>query len=196
VINLLPTDLREQYVYGRRNVALRRWAIALVFGLAGVVLVTFGGLLLMQKSITNYQAKVASADESLKKQDLEGTRNHANAISGSITLATGVLSQEILFSQLLTQIAKVIPPNDNLTDLSISTDQKSIEVKAVAASYASATQLQLNLQDPANKIFTKADIQTITCTASADPKYPCSVTIKALFSTNNPFLFINKKAAK
>jgi len=196
MINLLPTDLKEQYVYGRRNVSLRRWAVALAFGLVGVVVVTFGGWLLMQRSITQYQGQVATAQDSLKKQDLDGTRAHAKAITDSIKLATNVLSQEILFSQLLTQVAKVIPSNASLTDLDISTDQSSIEVKAVAADYASATQLQVNLQDPANKIFSKADIQTITCNGGQDPKYPCSVTIKALFSQNNPFLFINKGAAK
>jgi Tfp pilus assembly protein PilN len=196
MINLLPPSLKEQYVFGRRNVSLRRWAVALTFGLAGVVVVTVGGMLLMQKSITNYQGQVAAAQDTLKKQDLEGTRAHAKTITDSIKLATDVLSKEILFSQLLTQVAKVIPSNANLTDLNISTDQTSIEVKAVAADYASATQLQVNLQDPANKIFSKADIQTISCSGSQDSKYPCSVTLKALFSKNNPFLFINNGAAR
>lgn len=196
MINLLPPELKEQYIYGRRNVSLRRWAIALTTGLVGVALITLGGMLLMQKSITNYQGQVSTAKASLKKQDLNGTRTHAKSITDSIKLATTVLSQEILFSKLLTQIANVIPPNTNLTDLNIATDQSSIEVKAVAADYASATQLQLNLQDPANRIFSKADIQTITCTGSQDPHYPCSVTIKALFSKNNPYLFINKGSVK
>lgn len=194
MINLLPPDLKEQYVYGRRNVILRRWAIAMTSGLAGVILVTLGGLLVMQKSINSYTAQVATTQATLTEQDLEGTRQTAKDITSSLKLAVDVLSHEILFSQLLTQIAKVIPPNTSLTDLSISADQTAIDIKAISADYTSATQIQVNLQDPTNRIFNKADIQSIACSGGQDPRYPCSVTIKALFNQNNPYLFINKGA--
>jgi Tfp pilus assembly protein PilN len=197
MINLLPTDLKEEYVFARHNSVLRRWALALVFGLVGVGLVTTGGLLYMQQSIDEYSHKVIAAEDSLKQQNLEGTRKHSDDITSSLKLVVQVLSREILFSKLLTQIAAVTPPETNLTDLNISKTQGSIEITAVSTNYQSATQLQVNLQDPANKIFSKADIQTISCNpSSADPKYPCSITIKALFSDNNPFLFINKSASK
>lgn len=196
MINLLPPELKDQYEYGRRNSSLRRWITALTFGFAGVVVVTFLGLFLMQRSILDYRAKVATTEEQLKTQKLEETRAHAKEITGSIKLAVDVLSREVLFSQLLTQVAKVIPPNASLTDLTINQAQGAIELKAISADYTSATQLQVNLEDPANKIFSKADIQAISCGAGAsDPKYPCTVTIKALFSDNNPFLFINKNGA-
>jgi Tfp pilus assembly protein PilN len=196
MINLLPTDLKEQYGYGRRNTTLRRWATALFFGLAGVLVVTFLGLFVMQQSIIKYRGQVSASQRSLEEQKLEETRAEAKDITESIKLATDVLSREVLFSQLLTQIAKVIPPNVSLTDLTISQAQSAIELKAVSADYTSATQLQVNLQDPANRIFSKADIQAISCNNPTDPRYPCSVTIKALFSANNPYLFINKSGAK
>ncbi len=107
-----------------------------------------------------------------------------------------VLSREVLFSKLLTQIAAVTPTNTSLTDLSISNVAGSLDITAISSDYQSATQLQVNLEDPRNKIFSKADIQNITCNPDAtDPRYPCSVRIKALFSDDNPFLFINKSAA-
>lgn len=196
MINLLPPDLKEQYTYGRRNVSLRRWSTALVFGLLGVAVVTFGGLFYMEKEINNYKSQVASAEQSLTEQNLEETRKQAKDITSSIKLGVDVLSKEILFSQLLTQIATVIPPNTNLTDLSINKEQDNIEIKAVSVDYTSATQLQVNLEDPNNKIFSKADIQSITCTNAQDPRYPCAVTIRALFSKNNPYLFINKSGGR
>lgn len=197
MINLLPPELKQQYVYGRRNTVLRRWATALAFGLLGVVVVTFAGLFFMEKSIVTYRDQVGDSQQLLARQKLEPTREHAKEITSSVKLAVDVLSREILFSKLITQVAKVIPPNANLTDLNITKDQDSIEIKAISSDYTSATQLQVNLQDPANKIFSKADIQTITCgTNSNDPRYPCAVTIKALFNANNPFLFINKGGAK
>jgi Tfp pilus assembly protein PilN len=197
MINLLPPELKQQYVYGRRNTVLRRWAAAMVFGLAGVAIVTFAGLFLMQQSIVTYRGQVSSSNQLLDSQKLEQTRAHAKEITASVKLAEDVLAKEILFSKLITQIGKVTPPNTSLTDLNIGKDQNSLEIKAVSSDYTSATQLQVNLQDPANKIFSKADIQTITCgTNATDPHYPCSVTIKALLNQNNPFLFITKSGAK
>lgn len=197
MINLLPPELKEQYVFARRNTALRKWATALTFGLAGVVIVTFAGLFLMQQSIVSHRSDIAAIEQRLGDQKLEETRAHAKEITDSIKLAVDVLSREILFSQLLSQIAKVIPQSANLTDLTISQARGAIELKAEAVDYTSATQLQVNLQDPGNKIFSKADIQTISCNAGAPgSKYPCTVTIKALFNDNNPFLFINKSGSK
>jgi len=133
----------------------------------------------------------------LSQEKLDETRQHTKDITDSIKLSVNVLSKEVLFSKLITQIGKVTPSNTSLTDLNLGKDQTSLEIKAVSSDYTSATQLQVNLADPANKIFSKADIQTISCTSgTTDPRYPCSVTIKALFNQNNPFLFINKNGAK
>jgi Tfp pilus assembly protein PilN len=193
MINLLPSDIKEQYIYARRNTVLRHWAFALLFGLVGVGIVATGGMLVMQKSIEQFSEQVVSTEDSLKVQKLEETRKHAKEITDSLNLTVKVLSKEVLFSKMLTQIGAVTPPNTSLSDLSISQVQGSIDISAVASDYASASQLQTNLQDPKNEIFSRADIQTITCTSTnSNPKYPCNVTIKALFNENNPFLFINK----
>lgn len=197
MINLLPTELKEHYLYARRNSRLRRWAFAMLFGLVGVGLVGTAGMLYLQRSIDTYSARVIATENSLKEQKLEETRKKSEDITSSLKLAVDVLSREVLFSKLLTQIATVMPPNTSLTDLSISNTQGSLEIAAISSDYASATQLQVNLSDPDNKIFSKADIQTITCgTNTTNPRYPCSVTIKALFADNNPFLFINKSGNK
>lgn len=192
MINLLPPSVKENYIYGRRNTSLRRWSIALVFGLVGVAVVTVSGLFFMEQSIASYSNQVAATDKLLREQKLDETKQHAQSITDSVKLAVDVLSREVLFSQLLTQIGKVIPPNTSLTDLSISKVEGAIEISAVSADYTSATQLQVNLEDPTNKIFSKADIQSISCNGSNDPRYPCTVAIRALFSDNNPYLFINK----
>lgn len=197
MINLLPPSLKDEYNYGRRNLTLRRYAITLAFGLLGVALLTGAGLFLMQQSINSNNKQLASTQKQLDDGKLDQTRKQAEDITGSLKLAVNVLSQEILFSKLLTQIGQVTPSNTILTDLSITQIGGGIDIKAKATDITSATQLQVNLSDPKNQIFSKADIQSISCTASSsDPKYPCTVTLRALFNTNNPFLFINKGTSK
>ena len=95
----------------------------------------------------------------------------------------------ILFSELLTQIATLLPGDTNLTGLSISQAQGAIDISAAAKTYASATQMQVNLSDPKNGVFSKADIVSINC--SGTTTYPCTVVLRALFASNSSYMLIN-----
>jgi Tfp pilus assembly protein PilN len=198
MINLLPPDVRAEFAYARYNVALLRWIIALSIGILGIAAITSYGMFSMQHTINTYTNKVAHSQTLQQKKQLVTDQKRVRDITGSLKLVNQVLSREILFSQLLKQIATVIPARANLTGLSISNVQSAgIDLSANATDYNTATQLQVNLQDPANKIFSKADIVNVTCSATnaADPRYPCTITLRALFAANNPFLFINNKTA-
>lgn len=201
MINLLPSDLKQSYRYARRNRRLIRWSLAFLLAIVGVAALTTSGLLIMDKSIDTHKTEVAAIQSRLQSQDLTGTQKEVTAMSNNLKLMVSVLSSEILFSKLLVQLGNTTPPNVVLTSLAISQTAGAIDVTARAKDYTSAAQLQANLADPDNKIFSKADIVTINC-SSTDAKgiaatYPCTVTIKALFADNNPFLFINtNKAAR
>lgn len=192
MINLLPPDVKEDYRYGARNTVLLNWVIAFGVALVGLGVLTTYGLVAIQKSSNSYASQVASAQAQLDAQNLKGTEKQVTEISNDFHLVVQVLSQEVLFSKLLRQIATVIPSNTVLTGLNINQTSGGIDITAAAANYTAATQIQLNLQDPANKIFSKADIVSINCGAqTAATSYPCSVQIRALFSNSNPYLFIN-----
>lgn len=193
MINLLPPDVKDNYRYARKAVSLRRWAVMFAIALVGLGVIATYGLASMQRSSSNYSKQIAAADALFQKENFTGTQKQVQDISNSFKLAVKVLSQEVLFSELLKQIAATIPARSNLTGLNISQTQGAIDISAIATDYNTATQVQVNLADPNNKIFSKADIVNINCdsTNSLDPNYPCTVTIRALFAKNNPFLFIN-----
>jgi hypothetical protein len=203
MINLLPPELKTSYSYARRNVSLRKWVVVILIALIGLgVLGTFGLLALQQSSLDTDKAIVKS-EQSLKQQNYEATQKQVKDITTSFKLVVKVLGQEVLFSQLLKQIATTIPLGSNLTGLTISQTQGAIDITANAIDYRTATQVQVNLADPNNKIFSKADIISITCNTKTDAStsgtaalYPCNVNIRALFAKDNPYLFINSKAAK
>lgn len=194
MINLLPPAVKEDYRYGLRNSTLMRWLSVFLLGIVGLGLIATYGLLTMQDSIRGYDNQVQAAQAELKKQDLAGTEAHVKAITGEFKLVVQVLSKEVLFSKLLRQIATVIPSRSILTGLTINQAGGAIDISAAASDYTTATQVQVNLQDPANKIFSKADIISITCqNASATIKYPCTIQLRALFGDSSPYLFINNK---
>lgn len=196
MINLLPPDLQESYRYAHRNVRLVRWVVAFGLAFAGLAAISTAGLIYIQQSAQSYSAPIAAAQASLQQQKLSSTQSQVKDISDSLQLAVQVLSREVLFSKLLGRLAAIMPPNAVLTDLNITQAQTAVDITAMTSDYTTATQLQVNLADPANKIFSHADIVNITCATGtiADPltaRYPCTITLRALFATNNPFLFSN-----
>lgn len=193
MINLLPPTLKEGYRYGRRNVVLRRWVLAMLIALIGLGgLGTYGSLRLHQ-STSDTQNQVRATTAQLQKEHLTITKNQVQDISNSLKLAVQVLSREVLFSKLITQIGAAMPNGANLTGLDINQVSGGLDLEAEATNYTTATQVQVNLTDPANKIFAKVDINSIQCNGtSADKGFPCIVSLRALFNSTNQFLFINQ----
>lgn len=206
MLNLLPPEVRQDYSYGRRNRLLVRWVVAFAAALALLGAIITYGLVTMRQTTDNYDKQISASQQLLKANQLAETEAQVKDISNSFQLVVKVLGREVLFSKLLQQVSTVIPPGVNLTGLNINQSDGAIDIVAKATDYNAATQLQANLTDPRNQIFAKADLVNVGCVSPgsstgstsgggtapvADPSHPCSVTIRALFGSNNPFLFIN-----
>jgi hypothetical protein len=199
MINLLPPELKQDYRYARHNRRLVRWASVFLLAIFGVAVITASGLAIMNDSITSYQTNIATMQSRLVSQNMAQTEQQVAGISSNLKLMVNVLSKEILFSKLLERLGSITPPNVILTDLSISQTESAIDITAQTVNYNAATQLQINLADTSNQIFSKADIVNISCLSPAtatDPAYPCTASLRAQFTKNNPFLFINSSTQK
>jgi Tfp pilus assembly protein PilN len=193
MINLLPPQIKDDYRYARHNSSLLRLLVAFGFGAVGLVLIAAAGVFYLHQTTKSYTAQASQLETRLAEQKQDQVTKQVQEVSGSLKLAVQVLSQEIQFSQLLTQLAVVTPNNVRLNGVNISEFGGGIDITAEASDYDTASQLQINLTDPENKIFSKADIVNITCQSgnSGNTRYPCSVVVRALFAEDNPFLFIN-----
>jgi Tfp pilus assembly protein PilN len=195
MINLLPPDMKRDMHYGRRDMILLHWIFACLVALAGVGLIVGAGFFYLQHSISNQTASLKQSQETLKAQKVDETQKKLSDISSDTKLILQVLSREILFSKLLTQLGASLPENTTLDELEIDKVQGGLTLKSMATDINAATQLQLNLQDPTNKIFDKADIENISC-VPPDPqiKYPCTVQLRAQFAKDNPYVYISPAA--
>lgn len=197
MINLLPPETKQSILYARRNTQLRKWAFALCLGIIGVVGIAGAGHMYLQQSIQTHAVQVQQGKEAFKTQNLEETQKRVQDLSDSLKLVTQVLQREILFSKLLSQTGAALPGGSVLTDLSINKVQGGIDLRAATTDYQTATQVQVNMQDPGNKIFEKADIVNIQCTTPKpgnnvlQNRYPCTVQLRALFAKNNSFSFLS-----
>jgi hypothetical protein len=196
MINLLPPDLKNGYHYARRNIVLRRWLVFFLLAFIGLGMISTYGLLKLQQSTVSYNKQISDSQELFKKEHFTETEAQVKDMTSSFQLVVKVLQKEVLFSELLKQITTTIPSNANLTGLTISQVSGGIDLTAITTNYQTATQVQVNLADPANKIFSKADIVNISCggTSSTSAQYPCTVNIRALFAANNPYLFISNSS--
>lgn len=192
MINLLPPDTREAIMYARRNTRLLHWSLALLAGIAGMVAIVVFGFFYIDQNTKNINQQVELARQELKVQKLEETQKRVEDLSGSLKLVTQVLSKQILFSELLQQVGAVMPSGSSLGGLNISKVQGGIDLQAVSRDYQTASQVQVNLQDPNNKLFEKVDILSINCGSQpAQSAYPCTGTYRASFTKNNPFLLLS-----
>lgn len=201
MINLLPPEIKSGYRYARSNVILRKWVIIIVISLIGLGAIATFGMLTIHQSSVHYTKLINASNADFKKENYSLTQKRVEDITGSFKLVVKVLGQEVLFSELIKQIGASMPTNSNLIGLNISQTTGGLDITANATNYATATQVQVNLGDPKNKIFTKADIVNITCSGKSDgslnsDKFPCVVNIRALFARDNPFLFINNKSSQ
>jgi Tfp pilus assembly protein PilN len=196
MINLLPPEKKQAFAYARRNTKLVRWlgiSLVCLLSIAGVILF---GQFYLDKTIKSYERQVQEGQQQLKVQGLEQTQARLNDISNTLKLVVQVLSQEVLFSKLVQQIGSVMPDGAVLTDLNINQVGGGLDLKAATLNQSLGAQVQLNLQDPTNKIFDKVDIVNINCGENLyAEKYPCTVQVRASFAACNPYLFINNSAA-
>lgn len=196
MINLLPPEVKSGYHFARRNVILRHWVTAFLVALVGLGVLGTYGLLALHESTMSYNGQVVAAQATLQKEQLNQTKRQVEDMSNSLKLAVQVLSNEVLFSKLIQQIGAVMPSGTVLTGLTIGQVQGGLELTAQSTDYTAGTQIQVNLADPTNKIFSKVDIESIKCggatDATAQSIYQCKVQLRALFNADNAFLFINQ----
>ncbi len=194
MINLMPPAHKESILYARRNTYLVRWLIGISVAAVGIVVISGGGLFYLKQDSKAYQKSIEDTKAHLTAQKETETLRRAEEMSGNLQLVVDVLSNEVLFSKLLQQIGQVIPPGTILQSLTLSNDLSGgIDLEIGASSYETGVRAQVNLAEPSNGIFEKADIGAVTCPAEGVPPYPCTAQMRALFgSDNSPFLKLNQ----
>lgn len=191
MINLLPAELKNGYRFARRNHHLSRWVLALVLVIVGAALLTGLGWVYMNRMGDAYQDRITKSQESLKAQQYDLVQKQVKDMSNNLELSVQVLSKQVLFSELLKRLGSLMPKDTKLTGLTIAQTQGAIDITASAKDQTAATQVQVNLTDGSEAVFSSVDIVSINCAYGNTDAYPCKATFRALFAEKNPFLFIS-----
>jgi Tfp pilus assembly protein PilN len=181
MINLLPPDHAMRIRFGRGNTALRRWIIAGLISVAGLLIILFGGWVYLKSQTSNLQRQLDSTNQQLQLQNLSKVQKQSAEITGDIKVINQVLSGEVHFSNLIQDIGTIMPPGTVVESLTLGKINSALDLTVHAKDYPSAAQVAVNLNDPSNGIFSRVDIVSITC-GTTNQTYKCDVVLKALFS--------------
>ncbi len=199
MINLMPTPAKEAILYSRRNLRLVHWtlgSILIIIIMSATVL--FGGFYIdnAKKSLSQSIEQTKSA---ITIQKLDKVKADAEELSGGVKLIVQVLSKEVRFSKLLQKLGTMMPSGATLGNIQLSNKVNgALDLTANALDYQSATQVQVNLEDPKNNLFEKVDTLSVSCSDTAqtsgssavDSKYKCQIIVRALFKKDAAVTFL------
>jgi Tfp pilus assembly protein PilN len=188
MINLLPTDVKEARIYGRRNRSL----VGYCFGVIVIGVFTV--------SIAFFNMRFVMADETRLKEEmqqqktlaesLEKDQQEVDKIATQLKTIDKLYSGEVKFSELIPKIANLLPNGVVLNALTLTGGKSSpLQLDIDMESQGLAAVFQQNLVN--SDLFAAADISNITNKGDAAPKpgqknYPFGATLTATFEGATP----------
>jgi len=189
MINLLAVESQKYYRAARLNLLLRTYIFVLL-GVLFLVIIIFGAgyyLTIRERAVANEELK-QHQQETIAYQSV---RNQANDFTNNLKTAKTILSQETLYSDLITQIAKTLPSSATLTSLTLDANsfQKPITLSARVKTKADALTLKNTLET--SSLFENVSLSNVTeeppsdnsaSTNSIVSNFPVTVTLSAQLS--------------
>lgn len=191
MIDLLPTDIKKSRAYGRRNSKLLRWNILCVLGVLGILIIAGTGYFFVNNATLSAAEVKKQTEEAIKTAKLDEAEQEYETFSNNLKTVVQILSSQVLFSELLQQIGSVTPTGVTLNSVSLADSDNALDLSFTATAASLAPTIQVNLEDPRNELFEKADIIQVSCQTDEEDNEECGVQLRALFKADAKFLFLN-----
>ncbi len=160
MINLLPPQRLLNMRIARNNMILRRYLELALISFVVIAGAVIGAYYLLENQQTNIKTTLEADQKKVK--ELEPVQKQAEDLSVTINTIAGLMSRNVVFSDMLTQIGGIMPSGSVLTGLQFSLeDLKSpLVVSAQVESEERAAVLRNNLAS--SPLFKSAEIKLIT----------------------------------
>lgn len=191
MIDLLPAEIKKSRLYGRRNGKLLRWNFLCMLALLGILIISGTGYFFINNATLSAAEVKSKTEAAIKTAKLDEAEVEYAQFSNNLKTVVQILSSQVLFSELLQQIGGVTPTGTTLNSVSLSDSDNALDLNFTTTSASLAPTLQVNLEDPENELFEKADIVQVSCQTDTEGKEECGVQLRALFKADAKFLFLN-----
>lgn len=181
MINLLSVESKKQLRAARHNHVLRQYYILVLLatGLLGAIF-SVGFKVTIDQEASYIALKQQNEAQAAKYQNV---RKAAEDFNKDLTVAKTILASDTRFSQLITDIAAVIPNGVILSNLSLNSQETKapLTINARAKTYDDAVKLKNDLE--ASPIFENVSLLNVGAGSdNASNGYPVTVSISAKFS--------------
>lgn len=196
MINLLPPDVKLDIQYARHNTVLVRWIMAgFLFAALVVSLIGFGQYYIAKNTQVTL-ASVEVTNQRLASQNMLNAQKELETISKNLKTVLQIAGKQLLFSKLITRIGGILPAQTRLNGMTLSTSNSALDLNVAARDRNAATQAVINISDPKNGLFSKADLVSVTCNDTATDGYPCQAQIRVVMKTDSSYYFLNSVTGK
>lgn len=191
MIDLLPGEVKKSRMYGRRNGLLLRWNLLFSIAIVGILAIIGTGYFFINNAAISATEVRSETEAAIKTAKLDEVEEDYTTFSNNLKTVVQILSSQVLFSELLQQIGGVTPSGATLNSVSLSDSDNALDLSFTTSSASLAPTVQVNLEDPENELFEKADIILVSCQTDEDGLEACNVQLRALFREDAKFLFLN-----
>lgn len=178
MINLLPLEIRQERLYGRRNRILVGYVIALVITAALVATVMLGSLTVFGTNSNTLREEVEL--NKIVISTLQTSTSDLNKTVDRLETVNKLYESGISFSELIPKIGSLLPEGTILNGLSLtgdSTDTLTLDVNLEKPELTAVLVRNLIESD----IFEAADIGTIVPKGAEGDRYRYGTTVRVSF---------------
>ncbi len=191
MINLLPNEVKDERHFGRLNQKL----ISVSLAILSVALIC-GGIIAFawQKVVSEKQLIAAEiSNNTVQLAKLDKDRKQIDETAKQLATIKKLYDSEVKFSEIIPNIASVIPPGAILTSLSLTGNKdEPLQLSFKMKNQELASVIRLNLVN--SELFQSADILSVSGssnqdTATSDPNasaYPYSASITVALKGAKP----------
>lgn len=188
MINLLPMESKQEIKAARFNVLLLRYLLFLFVSFLFMVVIIGTGYYLIHLQQQATEKKSSSLNET--SAEYKDTKQKAENFANNLNIASSILKNEVIYSDLVVNITKTLPAGTVLTDFNITTQNfgKPLVISARTKSQEGGLLLKEHLEK--SVYFENVSISTITnpeenadSSISSDlaKKYPYTVILSGTF---------------
>lgn len=183
MINLVAPDEKKQLRAARHNHTLANYLT--IFFLSVLVLVGVFGVGFYITLAETEAAVAQKAQNDQSAQTFANTRKAADDFAKDLLVAKTILESDVRFSQLISDIAAVIPSGVILSNLTFTSQagDAPLTINAKAKSYDGTITLKNSLET--SPIFENVQIISATTSAGQDAEaddYPINISVSVQFS--------------
>jgi hypothetical protein len=175
MINLMPPDVKKELRAARMNVALLHYMTVILISAVFLALILWGTFMLLGQ-IQDSSKRLIEANDT-KAEVYSQTKQQVDSLSAGLNDAKGILDQEILYSNILVNIAQQMPPGtliDKITLDETSFSGTPLTLKVYAKTSGDAVALRDRFQNSA--FFSDVNFQSVSDASGVDG-YPVSATL-------------------